>query len=134
MCSYPLQRADMPVLVRGYLVGRICRVRQGKSTPHPCWMIKRTQTNRNLNSTKNWGLLVLALLSIRLHSAWSPKNSKSEPWTAVIITSIPCSNFNNCSSCPLHLELIVSLHVSVHADTMAKPSLGFFIQIIPPKS
>ena len=67
VCHYPPQRADMLVLVSGYLVERTCSVRQEKSTPHPRRTIKRAQTDRNyLSSTKNWGLLVLAP---RLHSS-----------------------------------------------------------------
>ena len=67
MCPYHLQRADVLALVSGYFVVWTCRVRQGKSTPHHGWTIKRTQTDRNyLSSTKNWGLLVLAPL---LHSS-----------------------------------------------------------------
>ena len=66
MCFYPLQKADVLTLVSGYLVERTCRVRQGKSTPHPRWTNKRTQTDGTLlSSTKTWGLLVLAPL---LHS------------------------------------------------------------------
>ena len=67
MCSYPLQRGNVIALFSSYLVNQTCRVRQGKSTPHPCWTIKITQTDRNhLSSTKNWGLLILAPL---LHSS-----------------------------------------------------------------
>ena len=67
MCSDPLQKADVLTLVGGYLVVRTCRVRQGKSTPHPRWTNKRTQTDgTHLSSSKNWGLLVLAPL---LHSS-----------------------------------------------------------------
>ena len=44
-----------------YLVVWTCRVRQGKSTQHPHWTIKKTQTDRNnLSRPKKWGLLVLA--------------------------------------------------------------------------
>ena len=54
----------MLTLVSGYLVDRTCRVRQGKSTPHPRETIKEIQTH--LGSIKNWGLLVIAPL---LHSS-----------------------------------------------------------------
>ena len=51
VCVYSLRRADVQTLVSGYLVERTCRVRQGNSTPHPCWTIKRTQTDRNYVSS-----------------------------------------------------------------------------------
>ena len=47
MCPYPLQRADVLTPVSGYLVVWIWRGRQGNSTPHPRWTIKRTQADRN---------------------------------------------------------------------------------------
>ena len=57
----------MLTLVIGYFLVWTCKLRQGKSTPHPWWFIKRTQIDRtHLSSTKTgdyWSLLHFYILS-----------------------------------------------------------------------
>ena len=38
--SCPLHNSDVLTQVSSYLINRTCRVKQGKSTPHPRWTIK----------------------------------------------------------------------------------------------
>ena len=90
VCSDPLKRADVLTQVSSYLGDRTGRGRQGKSTPHPCWTTKWTQTDKtHPNRTKSWELLVLAPL---IHSS-EQKSFFTESgfrWTTQKMTTYSC--------------------------------------------
>ena len=98
---------------------------------YPCFEFSHSLTDWREEVSTSWCNLRrrvscwVTTVSILLHSAWSLRNREWEPWSAVFIANMLCSNFNYLSSWLLHLELIVSLQVSVQAETIAIPSLGF---------